>query len=831
MGRTLAEKYRLDALIGIGGMGAVYNTHHLALDRCVALKILQPNIVLGDKRMVALFEREAKTAAQLAHENIAAILDAGRTSDNLAYIAMEWLEGRTLEDEMMEQGALSFERVSEVLRQVSSALDAAHDANIVHRDLKPSNIMLIRRSDGREQVKVLDFGIAKVISENTNSPVSAVMGTLHYASPEQLNLGSRIDGRADIYSLGVVVYEMLTGELPFKATSIHELARQHLTETPPPLRRLRPDAPAALENLIFRLLAKDPKDRPRRAGEIPRLFEQAFGNEATQSASADYAATDHAASYPFKSQLAGDASELFSDLSVFERPAGPAPQRPAEGKPVSLGYQRFSRRLYALLGGLVLVGAVLLAVVLYRSFWADQPIDSVAVLPFKNVSADPNVEYLGAGITESLITSLSRLPKLKVIARSSVFRYKDRENDPKTVGRELNIEAVVAGQVVQRGDGLTISVELVSTQDGRLIWSEQYQRKLADLLKVQEDITREISVKLRSQLTGEQQQMVMKKYTDDPELYRLYLNGRFNWNQRTPEAIKKGITYFQELIAKDPSNALAFAGLADSYFALGPAGINALSSRETMPKQREYSIKALELDGQLAESHTALAVVKLVYDWDWAGAELSYRRALELNPNYAVAHNWYAAFLTARGRSDEAIASVQRALEIDPFSINFSNSLANHYYYGRLFDQAIEQYQKTIKINPKFAQAHADLARVYEQQKRYDQAIAELNQAIALSKRTPRLVASLGYVFAKAGRTDEAQKLLEELKQTAKRESVPSADFALIYLGLDDRDEAMNWLRKCYADRSILLLNIKVDPIFERIRSDRRFAALQKQVG
>jgi adenylate cyclase len=295
--------------------------------------------------------------------------------------------------------------------------------------------------------------------------------------------------------------------------------------------------------------------------------------------------------------------------------------------------------------------------------------------------------------------------------------------------------------------------------------------------------------------------------------------------------LKKAITFFQQVIAKDPLNALAFSGLADSYFALGPAGIGALSARETMPKQKEAAIRALELDALLAEAHTSLAVVKLVYEWDWDGAQQSYARALELNPNYGVARNWYATYLTARGRSNEAIAEAQRALEIDPFSVNFSNALAGYYYYGRQFDQAIAQYQKTIKMNPKFPLAHADLARVYEQQRRYGEALQELNKAISLSRRTPKLIASLGSVYARAGWRQEALKLLEELKEVSTRENVASSDYALIYLGLNEKDQALAWLQKCYDDRSTLLLNIKVDPIFEPVRSDPRFVSLLRRIG
>jgi TolB-like protein len=470
----------------------------------------------------------------------------------------------------------------------------------------------------------------------------------------------------------------------------------------------------------------------------------------------------------------------------------------------------------------------------YWLFRSGDEIDSVAVLPFKNAGADPNAEYLSAGLTEGLIGRLSRLPKLKVIARSSVFRYKDGAPDPQAAGRELNVKAVIVGQVAQRDDKVSVSLELVDARDNRRIWGEQYERKLADVLTLEKEITREAAAALRRKLAGaeqEQQEPAIQSQAAKAEAHQFYMKGRYYWNTRTQQGLQQAIEYFRQALIKDPQNALAYSGLADSYFVLGPVGIDALPAREMMARQKEASLKALELDDTLAEAHTSLAVVKLVYDWDWAGAEKEYRRALDLNPNYAIARNWYSIFLTVRGRTDEAIAESKLAGQLDPFSVNFSNNLAGHYYYAHQFDQAAAQYRKTIALNPKLPEPHIGLARAYQQQGKFAEALAELNQAIALSKRTPRLVSALGHVYAAAGKKEEALRLLQELEQSGQQAEVLSADSALIYLGLDQKDRAFDRLRKAYDERSASLIYLRVDPVYDRVRSDPRFLELLKRVG
>jgi serine/threonine-protein kinase len=829
-----AERYRLDSLAGIGGMGAVYSAHHLALDRRVALKILQPNIAFSNDHLVELFEREAKTAAQLTHENIVNVLDAGRTANNLAYIAMEWLEGYTLAEEIAARGQFDFGRVMEILRQVAAALEFAHASRVVHRDLKPANIMLVRQPDGRERLKVLDFGIAKVIDETTVAPVSAVMGTPLYASPEQLSLGCPIDGRADIYSLGVILFEMLAGAPPFDAVSTREMVYLQMSAPPPPLRKFRPDAPPELESLINRLLAKNPEERPRSAGQIPALFESAFNGFL-------WAGNDQ---YPTVAELdLQDApdSEVGGTEVIFQRDmyatvVEGVPMEPPVEPDLVVAPEPFWKRTLvrrAAIGAAIVFAAMffwLLWPVVKSTFGSSVSIESVAILPFKNASGDPNSEYIGAGITDGLIHSLSRLPQLRVIARSSVFRYKDRDVEPQTVGRELNVQAVITGRVARRGNRLSVDVELVDARDSRLLASERYERDPTELPKLPEEIAREAAAKLRSKLTGDEERRMTGRVTGNAEAYQFYMMGRYALGERTPDAVRRGIGFFQQALQKDRNSALAYSGLADSYFVLGPVGIGALPARETMAKQKDAAIRALELDDTLAEARTSLAVVKLVYDLDLAGAEQEYKRALDINPNYAIAHNWYAIYLTARGRSDEAIAESRRALELDPLSANFSANLADHYFYARQIDQAAAQYQKTIAANPNLASPHAGLARVYELRRRYEESLAELNRAIALSKRSPKLVALLAHVNASAGRKEETLRLLRELRRAQRDVEVSQSDFALVYLALDDKEQALTRLRKAAAEADPALLYLKVDPVYDGLRSDRRFKDLLKRI-
>ena len=468
--------------------------------------------------------------------------------------------------------------------------------------------------------------------------------------------------------------------------------------------------------------------------------------------------------------------------------------------------------------------------VLYLFTGRAKTIDSVAILPFVNASANPDAEYLSDGIAESVISSLSQLPRLRVMARSTVFRYKGQEVDPRKVGRDLHVDAVLTGNLIQRDDTLIVKMELVKVADGSQLWGEEYQRKFSDVLAVQEEIAKQISEKLRLKLTGEEQKRLTKHYTENAEAYRLYLLGRYYWNKQTLESLNKGIEFFQQAVDKDPNYALAYAGLADSYSLLGST-IGGLSPKENFPKAKAAVLKALEIDDTLAEAQSALVLVRLRYDWDWPAAEREIKRAIELNPNYATTYQWYANYLAIMGRLDEAIAEEKRAQELDPLSLNINTIVARRFYDARQYDQAIEQCQKTLEMDPNFAQAHFTLGQAYEQKARYEEAIAALKKATTLSPGNPFNVSALGHVYAVSGQKSEAMKILDQLKELSRRRYISPHEIAIIYAGLGEKDQAFAWLEKAYADRSWRLPFLKVEPRFDSLRSDPRFTDLVRRVG
>lgn len=488
-------------------------------------------------------------------------------------------------------------------------------------------------------------------------------------------------------------------------------------------------------------------------------------------------------------------------------------------------------------GPLALVlGALLLAASLHLLTARSQQIDSLAVLSFANANADPDIEYLSDGIAESIIDKLSQLPNLKLIAPTSVFRYKRRAIDPQAVGRDLDVRAVLTGRVVQRGDKLIIAAELIDASDGSRLWGKQYNRNLADIFAVQEELSKKIPEKLKLRLTSEEKKRLNKCYTESPEAYHAYLKGRYYWNKRTEEGLRKGIEYFEQAIEKDPSYVLAYAGLGDSYNMLGD--YNILPSTEAYPRAKAAATKGLEIDDTLAEAHASLAYIRLVYDWDWLDAEKEFKRAIELKPSYATAHHWYSSYLGAMGQLDEAIAEAKRAQELDPLSVIISTNVAWVYYFARQYDQMIEQCWKTLELYPKFVAVHSKFAAVhsnlgwaYVQKRRYPEAIVQFKRARTISGGSPMYVAALGHAYALAGKRDEALKVLHELKELSKEKRVSPGDMALLYTGLGQREQALKWLEKAYEERCGDLAYLKVDPRFDSLRSDPKFRGLLRRIG
>ena len=810
--------YLITGSIGAGGMGEVYLAKD-RLGRMVALKLLNRHFE-RDKSGIARFQQEAQTLLALNHPNIVTIYDIGQI-DAFYYIASELVEGETLR-QRLDRSDLELSDVLEIAIQIATALAAAHEKGIVHRDIKPENVMI--RRDG--YVKVLDFGIAKLTGEHAetdpeaptirqvNTAEGTVVGTAPYMSPEQAR-GLTVDARTDVWSLGVVIYETIAGRKPFGGETTQDVLKSVLEKEPPPLARYAHDIPEGLEWIVSRALRKEREGRYQTANDLlVDLKELKKRIEFEKS---------------MRSKTTGDAMLLPDRAPTSDH--GKVVLPTVQTNPTSAEYivtEIKRHRLAFIISLLVLVaGSVGLGAYLHARNTA-VAIDSIAVLPFQNRSTETDTEYLSDGLAESLVYRLSQLPNLKVSPTSSVFRYKGKEIDPVKVGQELGVRAVLSGRIVQRGDNLTISAELVDVRDNALLWGEQYDRKMSDLLATQREIAREIVEKLRLKVSGDEKGLA-KHYTESNEAYQLYLKGRFYWDKRTGEALKKAIEYFDQAIEKDPGFALAYAGLADCYVV--PAIL--LPPREAMPKAKAAAMRALELDETLAEAHTSLGRVLAAYEWNWTSAEKEFKRAIELNPRYATAHQWYGGFLEATGRRNEAIAERKRAQELDPLSLVINFELGLAFFYSRDYDKAIEQFQKTLELDQNFPPPHVFLPAAYEQKGMYSEAMAEFKKAIP-QRGGPEWSlrkGGLGRLYAILGKKNEARTELDELKQLAAQEYVPATSIALIYASLGEKDEAFAWLEKGYEEHAFQMQWLGVEPRWDSLRSDSRFADLVRRVG
>ena len=834
--------YRIVEKLGEGGMGEVYLAEDTRLGRRVALKILPPVFAEDEVRM-RRFEQEARAASNLNHPNIVTIYDIGH-EDATPFIAAEFIDGVTLRDHIAEKEIRALEAL-DIAVQVASALDAAHRAGVVHRDIKPENIMI--RQD--HLVKVLDFGLAKLVESGESATDTAqaatqpmgvtdpgaVIGTYLYMSPEQAR-GLPADARADIWSMGCVLYEMLAGRPPFSGLTRGDMIASILNREPPPLARYSLDVPPELQRITTKALTKDRNERYQTTRDmlidLKRLKQDLeFEAKLSQSMQAEDADDEmdtvesrRARSSASERTITGPAS---SSARRTREPAVPV-RTTSSAEYIVTGIKNNKRAVLITLLAVAGLGAALVAGLFYFNR-GHRAIHSVAVLPLANVAGDPEAEYLSDGITESLINSLSQVPGLRVMSRSSVFRYKGTEVDPLAVGRELGVEAVLTGRVMHRADSLNISLELVDARDNTHIWGKQYTSRFTDIFTVQDQMAKDLSESLRLRLSGEEKERLVKRYTDNVQAYQLYLKGRYYWNKRTPDGFKRGLELFQQAIDTDPGYALAYAGLADSYAMLGDYSV--LAPREAFPRAEAAAQTALRLDDNLAEGHTSLAFVKMAYEWDWETADREFRRAIELNPNYATAHQWYASYLAMMGRFEESIREIKRAQELDPLSRIINANLGLHYYYARQFDQSIEQLKKTISLDEQFFVPHQYLGRTFVQKGMYREAVAELERARELSNNSPEVVASLGHALAVAGRTDEARKVLEELDEISKQRYVLPYFRAAVYTGLGDRDQAFQWLARAFEERHPGLVLVNIDPRFDSLRSDPRFADLLRRLN
>ena len=824
--------FRVTGVLAVGGMGEVYLADDTRLGRKVALKLL-PQQFTADADRVRRFEREARAASALNHPNIVTIHEIGQ-ADSLHYIATEFVDGVTLREHMAHT-RMTLGEVLGVATQVASALSAAHEAGIVHRDIKPDNIMLRRD----RIVKVLDFGLAKLaptraMTVDPQAPTPSivktnpgvVMGTVGYMSPEQAR-GEEVDARTDIWSLGIVLYEMVAGRAPFEGETPSHVIVSILESELPPLAR-DAEVPDELKRIVTKALRKMREERYQTVSDLAldlMSLKQELEVEARLKRPLQPSTNDREATM----RSSGQSAETVQDSA--ERTADVATARQTSSAEYLVGEIKRHRRSVALAAAVAVLIAVAAVAYFFYPARGGEAIDSVAVLPFVNASGDANAEYLSEGISDSIINSLSRLPNLKVNSLNSVLRYKGKQVDPQAVGSELNVRAVLMGRMTQRGDDLTISAELVDVRDNRRLWGGQYNRKVSDILVVQDEIAQEITEGLRLRLSGEEKQQLAKQYTENPEAYQLYILGRYYFRQNTKEAFEKSIESYEQAIKIDPNYALAYAGLAGTYHFMGTRGLS--PTKETEQKVEWAALKALQLDDTLAEAHVFLGVNKY-NNFDWVGAEKELKRALELDPNSSSANQAYFGYLMGLGRVDEGLQYAIQASELDPIT---SGEPAFPYFLARQYDKAIELYRKGLEKKPDNAHAHILLGEAYVAKGMIAEGVAEMQKGMALDASLAKAPERwdryplLAYAYAAAGRRDEALKILDAQKELAKQRYVSPYNFAIIYTGLGDKDQAFAWLGKCVEQRTRPFWQFRSRPLFDPLRSDPRYAELLRRMN
>ncbi|UCG33671.1 MAG: protein kinase, partial [Phycisphaerales bacterium] len=788
--------YEILSPLGAGGMGEVYRAKDTRLDREVAIKVLPEHLAKAPDAL-ARFEREAKAVAALSHPNILAVHDVG-TDQGVSFVVTELLEGETLR-ERLRVAALPWRKAVEIGVAIADGLAAAHTRRIVHRDVKPENIFLTR--DG--VVKILDFGLAHRAAAATpadlaDSPTitletapGTLLGTAAYMSPEQVR-GEKTDARSDVFSLGCVLYEMVSESRAFARKTVAETLAAILKDEPPDIAETGQQIPPELDRLIRHCLEKKPEER-------------------------------------FQS-----ARDLAFDLRTIE-----SDSRGLKTAPVAVA-PRSQAALWVVVSCLtvVMLAVVLVAVnvggLRERLFGrggqahADR-IESLAVLPLVNVGGDPDTEYLCEEIPATIIDSLSQLPHLRVVPRSTVFRLAKRDSDHREIARELEVRAVLSGKVTRRGGRLSVRVALVDAIDQRQLWGERYDRTENDILAVEKDIASQISDTLRLRLTGEQRTELVRSYTDNTQAYRAYKEARFWWNKRTQEGFRRAIELYDEAIRLDPNYALAYAGKADCYCLLG---WYFRPPREAAPKAKEAIDAALALDSELPEAYPPLGWVRAIYDWDWPGAERAFQRAIELNPRYATAHHWYGVYLTTMGRFEDATREMQRAHELDPGSLIINRDVAGVLYFRRQFNEAEEQLQRTLEMDSSFVQVYETLGATHLATQEYDKAIAEFQVMHRLAGHFPRGAGLLGATYALAGQRDKAVEELRSLTElSSKGEYVPAIAFAYIHGALVNTNEAFEWMYKAVDEREASLPFLKVAPLFDAVRGDPRYDNLLRRIG
>ena len=771
---TRLGHYEILEPIGSGGMGEVYRARDTKLDRQVALKLLREELTT-DPRRVKRFEQEARAASALNHPNIVHIYDIGE-HEGRPFIAMELVEGRTLRA-LLDSGPLPTKTLLDLGTQLAEGLAKAHAAGIVHRDLKPENIVVTEEG----LLKILDFGLAKLVpgpspedsevKTRTKATVEGtILGTVPYMSPEQA-AGRPVDFRSDQFALGSILYEMATGRVAFEKETIPQTQAAIIEAEPRPLAELNPQLPGQLTAIVRRCLSKDPQQR--------------------------YDST----------------RDLSRELASLQQTEAPVNRR------------RFLLRAAGVFAAVLVIA---LGLQLRRSVLEPPSIDSLAVLPLKNLSGDPEQEYFADGMTEALISDVAKIGSLKVISSTSALRYKNTDKPLPQIARELNVDAVLEGSVLRVGERVRINAQLIEAATDQHLWADSYERDLRDVLSLQREVARAIADEIRIQLTSEESALLSRASAVKPQAHEAYLKGRFYWNKKTPQAYERANEYFTQAIEIDPNYALAHAALADTYTEYGYSGFNPPS--DFMPKAKAAALEALELDDTLAEAHSALGLVKVYYDWDWSGAEIEFQKAIEINPSYARAHAHYAKALLATGHLDEALIEARQAQELDPLDLLMNANLAYFLYLTGRYNETISQCQKTLEMEPDYFLCHNHLFLTYWQQGMFDQALESLKRLYTVNGDA-EAVAALEEGYVQGGPRGAAKSVAEYLVAQSSSRYILPAFIALMFAHAEEKGDALRWLEKAVDERFPAVFDFNTTPAFKILHAEPRFQELLQRVG
>jgi serine/threonine-protein kinase len=797
MGQTISH-YKILEKLGEGGMGVVYKAEDTKLRRTVALKFLPPEL-MRDSEAKERFLHEAQAAAALEHQHICNIYEIDEAEDQI-FIVMTCFDGQTLK-EKIESGPLKIDEALKITIQAAEGLQAAHEKGIIHRDIKSANIMI----NEKDQVKIMDFGLAKLKGQTKITKEGSTLGTAAYMSPEQAQ-GVDVDHKTDIWSLGVVLYEMITGQLPFKGEYEQAVLYSIINEEPEPLTALRTGVPMELERIVNKTLAKDTLERYQHA------------------------------------------DDLVVDLRKLKEESKPGIK--TTKKDIGRSYvrsvlqtRRFILPLSFLLAVLVVIGGYFIfkgkkaekapsqttfkAVKISVPKWEN----SVAVLPFRDFSPGKDQEYFCDGMTDAIIGRLSRVKKLKIISLTSVLQYKNQVRNIKKIGQELEVDTILEGTIQKEGNKIRINAQLINVADDSHIWHNTYNRELESVFAIQDDISQSIvkalEIELLGEKKGESKDVRGSYYTRSTAAYDFYIQGRFFWQKRTKESLKKAIESFNKSLEKNPVYAPAYAGLADTYFIM--AWSRYLPREEGYDKAEQAALKALKIDDQLAEAHTSLAAIKLEHHWDFAGAKKSFQRAIELNPGYATAHHWYARYFWYTAGFNNAISEAKQALELDPLSPSINSNLGWTYFYARKYDKAIEVTQRTIGMYPDFSQFHLVLVWAYFEKSKYEDALNEIKKEYGPS--SPGIEFWKSLIQARMGNSKKLKEYIYELKKKGELNEVSPSLVAMLYAELSSTDQVFTWLEKAIEQRDKLVLHLKSWPSFDKFRTDPRYKTLLKKIG